>query len=96
MNCTYTDKQMPHRPHGSIINRVVLLAAYSKSACHPAPASSGVWKSIFKLRHPVYLAAFNARTLKQAGQQAALALSLHSLGFDVCCVSEQEFKMQAQ
>ena len=37
---------------------------------------------------PVYLAAFNVRTLKQAGQQAALALTLDSLGVDVCCVSE--------
>ena len=34
------------------------------------------------------MAAFNVRTLKQAGQQAALALTLDSLGVDVCCVSE--------
>ena len=34
------------------------------------------------------MAVFNVRTLKQAGQQAALALTLDSLGIDVCCVSE--------
>ena len=34
------------------------------------------------------MAAFNVRTLKQAGQQTALALTLDSLGIDVCCVSE--------
>ena len=34
------------------------------------------------------MAAFNVRTLKQAGQQAALALTLDSLDIDVCCVSE--------
>ncbi|GAA48171.1 craniofacial development protein 2 [Clonorchis sinensis] len=53
-----------------------------------APTSSGISKSIFKPRHPVYLAAFNVRTLKQAGQQAAPALTLDSPGIDVCCVSE--------
>ena len=53
-----------------------------------APTSSGISKSLFKPRHSVYLAAFNVRTLKQAGQQAALALTLDSLGIDVCCVSE--------
>ena len=34
------------------------------------------------------MATFNVRTLKQAGQQAALALTLDSLGIDVCCISE--------
>ena len=34
------------------------------------------------------MAAFIVRTLKQAGQQAALALTLDSLGVNVCCVSE--------
>jgi hypothetical protein len=36
----------------------------------------------------VHLAAFNVRTLKQAGQQAALARTLDSLCIDVCCISE--------
>ncbi|KER28001.1 hypothetical protein T265_13677, partial [Opisthorchis viverrini] len=58
------------------------------SVRHPAPTSSGISKSISKLRHPVYQAAFNIHTLKQAGEQAALALTLDSLGTDVCCVSE--------
>ncbi|GAA54241.1 hypothetical protein CLF_112950, partial [Clonorchis sinensis] len=53
-----------------------------------APTSSGICKSIFKPRHPVYLAAFNVHTLKQAGQEAALALTVDSLGIDLCCVSE--------
>ncbi|GAA47993.1 hypothetical protein CLF_101056 [Clonorchis sinensis] len=42
----------------------------------------------FKPRRPIYLVAFNVRTLKQACQQVALALSLDSFGIDVCCVSE--------
>jgi len=43
---------------------------------------------IFKPRSSIYLGAFNVRTLMQAGQQAALALTLDSLNIDVCCVSE--------
>ncbi|KER26334.1 hypothetical protein T265_14019, partial [Opisthorchis viverrini] len=57
----------------SVRHESVLRAA---SARHMTPTSS------------VYLAAFNVRTLKQAGQQAALALTLDLLGIDVCCVSE--------
>ena len=45
-------------------------------------------KTIFKPRCSVHLATFNVRTLQQAGQQAALALTLDSLCIDVCCVSE--------
>ncbi|KER21670.1 hypothetical protein T265_10060 [Opisthorchis viverrini] len=45
-------------------------------------------KSVFKPRKPVYLATFNVRTLKQAGQQVALARTLDSLCIDVCCLSE--------
>ncbi|KER20133.1 hypothetical protein T265_11252 [Opisthorchis viverrini] len=55
-------------------------------ARHMAPTSSGISKSIFKPRHPVYLAAFNVRTLKQARQRGALTLDL--LVIDVCCVPE--------
>jgi len=43
---------------------------------------------LFKPRSSVYLGAFNVRTLKQAGQQAALVRTLDSLAIDVCCVSE--------
>lgn len=43
---------------------------------------------VFRPRSPIYLGAFNVRTLMQAGQQAALALTLDSLNIDVCCVSE--------
>ncbi|GAA48472.1 hypothetical protein CLF_101653 [Clonorchis sinensis] len=141
MNCTHTNKLMLRRPSRGVINRIALLAAYSKadkrkhataeasllslsqtlsspsphpihdsplvgpalrtddsvrfasvlraaSARHMASTSSDTSKSIFKPRHSVYLAAFNVRTLKQAGQQAALALTLESLGIYVCCVSE--------
>ena len=45
-------------------------------------------KSVFKPRKPVYLATFNVRSLKQAGQQVALARTLDSLSIDVCCLSE--------
>ncbi|CAH8584122.1 unnamed protein product [Dicrocoelium dendriticum] len=31
---------------------------------------------------------FNVRTLRQTGQQAALARTLDTLGIDVCCVSD--------
>ncbi|CAH8658247.1 unnamed protein product [Dicrocoelium dendriticum] len=34
------------------------------------------------------MATFNVRTLRQTGQQAALARTLDTLGIDVCCVSE--------
>ncbi|KER31250.1 hypothetical protein T265_02443 [Opisthorchis viverrini] len=61
----------------------------SGSVRHMVPAFSGISKSVLKPRHPVYLAAFNVRTLKQAGQQAALALTLDSLGIDVCCLSNE-------
>ncbi|GAA47879.1 exosome complex exonuclease RRP6, partial [Clonorchis sinensis] len=61
---------------------------HAVSARHMSPTSSGISKSIFKPRHPVSLAVFNVRTLKQAEQQAALDLTLDSLGIDVCCVSE--------
>ncbi|GAA48578.1 hypothetical protein CLF_101776 [Clonorchis sinensis] len=44
--------------------------------------------SVFKPRKPVYLAAFNVRTLKQVGRQVALARTLDSLCIDVCCLSE--------
>ncbi|KER24470.1 hypothetical protein T265_14423 [Opisthorchis viverrini] len=73
------------RTDDSVRHASVLRAA---SARHMVPTSSGISKSVLKPRHLVYLAAFNVRTLKQAGQQAALALTLDSLGIDVCCVSE--------
>jgi len=53
-----------------------------------SPISSDKLVPIFKPYCSVYLAAFNVRTLKQAGQQASLARTLDSLGVDVCCVSE--------
>ncbi|GAA55088.1 polyprotein [Clonorchis sinensis] len=58
------------------------------SARHPTLTSSGISKSNFMPRHPVHLAAFNVRTLKQAGVQAALALVLDSLDIDAHCVAE--------
>ncbi|GAA53774.1 ATP-binding cassette transporter, partial [Clonorchis sinensis] len=55
----------------------------------PSSATSlNTSKSVFKPRKPVYLATFNVRSLKQAGQQVALARTLDSLRIDVCCLSE--------
>ncbi|KER20149.1 hypothetical protein T265_11232 [Opisthorchis viverrini] len=53
----------------------VRLASFLRatSARHMVPTSSGISKSISKPRHQVYLTPFNVRTLKQAGQQTALA-----------------------
>ena len=53
-----------------------------------APPNPTDVSSLFRPRCSVYVAAFNVRTLKQAGQQAALARTLDSLNIDVCCVSE--------
>ncbi|KER31187.1 hypothetical protein T265_02512 [Opisthorchis viverrini] len=64
---------------------VRLLTPYVR---HRALTSSGSSKPIFKLRRPVYVAAFNVRTLKQTGQQADLAFTLDSLGIYVCRLSE--------
>ncbi|GAA48878.1 hypothetical protein CLF_102166 [Clonorchis sinensis] len=56
----------------------------------------GISASILKPRRPIYLAASNSRTLKQAGQQAALALTLDCLTLMCAVYQKQEFKMQAQ
>ena len=45
-------------------------------------------QTLFKPRSSVHIAAFNVRTLKQAGQQVALAQTLDTLKIDVCCLSE--------
>ncbi|KER25885.1 hypothetical protein T265_06740 [Opisthorchis viverrini] len=82
---TSEDRSLCVRTDASDRHTSVLRAA---SARHMVPTSSGISRSVLKPRHPLYLAAFNVRTLKQAGQQAALALTLDSLGIDVCCVSE--------
>ncbi|GAA48947.1 hypothetical protein CLF_102252, partial [Clonorchis sinensis] len=55
---------------------------------HPMPTSSGISKSSFKPRRPVCLTASNVRTMRQAGKQASLAITLDSFGIDVYCVSE--------
>ncbi|KER28018.1 hypothetical protein T265_05064 [Opisthorchis viverrini] len=69
---------------------------FARPASHSAAASTrpssvttlNTSKSVFKPRKPVYLATFNVRTLKQAGQQVALARTLDSPCIDVCCLSE--------
>ncbi|KER19871.1 hypothetical protein T265_11456 [Opisthorchis viverrini] len=73
------------RTDDSVRHASVLRAA---SARHMVPTSSGISRSVLKPRHPLYLAAFNVRTLKQAGQQVVLALTLDSLCIYMCCVSE--------
>ncbi|GAA51883.1 hypothetical protein CLF_106962 [Clonorchis sinensis] len=57
------------------------------SARHPVLTFSDSSKLIFKPRYAVYLAAFTVRTLKHAGQQAALAFTLDSFDIDICYVS---------
>ena len=52
----------------------------------PNPSSTGT--SLLNPRTGFKLAAFNVRTLKKIGQQAALALTLESLKVDICCLSE--------
>ncbi|GAA53699.1 polyprotein, partial [Clonorchis sinensis] len=46
------------------------------------------FEGVFKPRKHVYLGAFNVRSLKQAGQQVALARTLDSLCIDLSCLSE--------
>ena len=41
-----------------------------------------------RFQHSFNLGAFNVRTLKQIGQQAALATTLDHFNIDICCVSE--------
>ena len=45
-------------------------------------------KPFITSRSTANIAAFNVRTLRQIGQQAALALTLDKLRVDICCVSE--------
>ncbi|GAA57146.1 hypothetical protein CLF_112240 [Clonorchis sinensis] len=69
---------------------------FARPASHSAAASvrpSSVTilntpKSVFKPRKPVYVATVIVRSLKQAGQQMALARTLDSLCIDICCLSE--------
>ncbi|GAA55219.1 hypothetical protein CLF_107299 [Clonorchis sinensis] len=55
--------------------------ASHSTAASVRPNSATTSRSVFKPRKPVYLATFNVRTLKQAGQQVSLCI-------DVCCLSE--------
>ncbi|KER20215.1 hypothetical protein T265_11185 [Opisthorchis viverrini] len=78
-----------HRTDDSVRHASVLREASTR---HMVPTSSGISNSVLKPRHPLYLAALNVRTLKQAGQQAALALTLDSLGYDGTCCEEDSGK----
>ncbi|VDO83233.1 unnamed protein product, partial [Schistosoma curassoni] len=52
------------------------------------PPNTNTEAVFLKPRATFKLAAFNARTLMQVGQQIGLAVSLESLHIDVCCLSE--------
>ncbi|KAG5444627.1 hypothetical protein CSKR_100733 [Clonorchis sinensis] len=67
--------------------RFALMLA-EKAARHPMLTSSGISKSIFKLRHPVYMSDFNVHTQKQTGQQAAHSLTVDLLDINVSCLAE--------
>ena len=69
-------------------NNAILTSVRPLSPTLPAPSNPTDVSSLFRPRCSVYVAAFNVRTLKQAGQQAAFARTLDSLNIDVCCVSE--------
>ncbi|KER26097.1 hypothetical protein T265_06577 [Opisthorchis viverrini] len=81
------------RTDDSVLHASVLRGA---SARHMAPTTSGISKSVLKPRYPVNLAAFNIHPLKQAGQQAALSLTLDSLGIDDSVSQKLEINIQAQ
>ncbi|KAA3678387.1 uncharacterized protein DEA37_0001554 [Paragonimus westermani] len=62
-------------------NTVSISASSRHSVSHlPRP--------VLRPRTQINIGAFNVRTLKQIGQQAALARKLDSLHIDVCCISE--------
>ncbi|KER32780.1 hypothetical protein T265_01259 [Opisthorchis viverrini] len=84
---------VPTSYHTRTDNSVRLVSVLrAASARHMAPTSSGISKSVFKPRHPVYLAAFSDLTLQQAGQEAALALTLDSLGIVVLCLRNKNLR----
>ena len=59
-----------------------------KSVSVSLPSKFKPNKVILNPRNPVFLVAFNVRTLGQMGQPATLAETLLSLKIDVCCVFE--------
>ena len=60
----------------------------SVSSSHDFRHSALRSTTIFRPRVPVYMAAFNVRTLKQAGQQAALALTRIRNSYPGCKYSD--------
>jgi hypothetical protein len=69
------------------------LATTEESSGQPIPALDSNQTSVppvalLRPRNPFRLAAFNVRTLKKIGQQAALARTMEVLGVDICCLSE--------
>ncbi|GAA56481.1 hypothetical protein CLF_110977 [Clonorchis sinensis] len=86
VRATLAESVIPALRTDDFVRLTLVLCA--TSARHMAPTSSGIPKSIFKPRSPVYLATFNVRILRPEGQQVALALTRNSFGIDLCCISE--------
>ncbi|KAG5444718.1 hypothetical protein CSKR_112903 [Clonorchis sinensis] len=79
-------------PHPSTrTDRFAPCASHSATAsvCPTSAKTPSSSKSVFKPRKLIYLAAFNVRTLRQAGHQVALARALDSLCTDGWCLSER-------
>ncbi|KAA3670960.1 uncharacterized protein DEA37_0009507, partial [Paragonimus westermani] len=53
-------------------------------------------RPVLRPRTQINIGAFNVRTLKQIGQQAALARTSDSLHIDVCCISETRIHDSSQ
>ena len=88
---------LPLRPLPKPITNVILVNPRNRmngSPSHepqirpPSTSDPDRCQSLIKPRSSVHIAAFNVRTLKQMGQQAALVRTLDTLTIDVCCVSE--------
>ena len=76
-----------------IVTSSVNNPSHRPNTCSPSSPQGHVIEpsslsSFLKPRCPVHIAAFNVRTLRQTGQQAALVRTLDSLAIDICCISE--------
>ena len=86
----FTDPYTPNTHTSQQIQTPLIHHRHSNrcSATCSAPRKITTNNGIARPRDPIFLGAFNVRTLCQMGQQASLAQTLLSLKLDVCCVSE--------
>ena len=82
----------PHQSSSSVLYRCpssnIVTAGSPVSILQGSHAVKKPCKPLITSRSTANVAAFNVRTLRQMGQQAALALTLDKLRVDICCVSE--------